>query len=420
MVAQAKSLLHRQIDLDDYLVGSTVVSVFMTVHLGKAGIDLYLGYPLLLLNLAILLKTNRLVMHANHAAALLMLACFGTFSAVLASSPLTALLAQFVGIAGFSIYYFCILSGFGVPLIRWLDLYARTAFFVAICSLFQWAVSRALHVGDGRLQGFYSEPSIYVFTMLPALGYFANVWLAQRRYGPEFLVVLFSFVCAGSSLGFLGILFIALLTMTRRMNAWQLILGTTLMALGVGVTYILSGNFRIRLNDTVMALASQDLGGTNASTFALLSNAYVAWRTLLDHPLTGVGLGGYQFVYEKYIGDVIGTDPQTLDLINLNMFDANSMILRVGAEFGLPGLVALFGSIILCARVKGERHRLIRDAILPYLLVRIGRLGAYFTMELYFFLGLYVLNYLESRRTARMDAAKPSPDTRSTPSPEPH
>jgi hypothetical protein len=57
---------------------------------------------------------------------------------------------------------------------------------------------------------------------------------------------------------------------------------------------------------------------------------------------------------------------------------------------------------------------------LPYLLVRIGRLGAYFTMELYFFLGLYVLNYLESRRTARMDAAKPSPDTRSTPSPEPH
>jgi hypothetical protein len=389
VVAQAKSLLHRQIDLDDYLVGSTVVSVFMTVHLGKAGIDLYLGYPLLLLNLAILLKTNRLVMHANHAAALLMLACFGTFSAVLASSPLTALLAQFVGIAGFSIYYFCILSGFGVPLIRWLDLYARTAFFVAICSLFQWAVSRALHVGDGRLQGFYSEPSIYVFTMLPALG-------------------------------FLGILFIALLTMTRRMNAWQLILGTTLMALGVGVTYILSGNFRIRLNDTVMALASQDLGGTNASTFALLSNAYVAWRTLLDHPLTGVGLGGYQFVYEKYIGDVIGTDPQTLDLINLNMFDANSMILRVGAEFGLPGLIALFGSIILCARVKGERHRLIRDAILPYLLVRIGRLGAYFTMELYFFLGLYVLNYLESRRTARMDAAKPSPDTRSTPSPEPH
>ncbi|HEY2010114.1 MAG TPA: O-antigen ligase family protein [Rhizomicrobium sp.] len=398
MVATTKSLLDRRIDFDDYLIWSTLASVFMMITIGRAGIDLYLGYPLLLLNLALLLKTNRLAIHPNHVIVLVVLAGFGTFSAVLASTPMPALLAQLAGITVFSIYYFTALTGFGVPLIRWMDNYARMGFFVAICGLLQWAVWRALHLGDGRLKDFYSEPAIYVFTMLPALGYFANVWLTQRRYGVELLVVLASFICAGSSLGFIGILFLAILAMIGRMKRWQIVLGTILLSLSTVATYMVSANFRLRINDTVTAMASQDLAGTNASTFALLSNAYVAWRTLLDHPLTGVGLGGYQFVYTQYIGDVIGTDPKTLDLINLNMFDANSMILRVGAEFGLPGLIALFGFVVVCAQVKDEQHRLIRNAILPYLLVRIGRLGAYFTMELYFFLGLYLLNYLESRR----------------------
>jgi len=34
---------------------------------------------------------------------------------------------------------------------------------------------------------------------------------------------------------------------------------------------------------------------------------------------------------------------------------------------------------------------------LPYLLIRMFRFGAWFSLELYFFVGLFVLNYLHSR-----------------------
>jgi len=34
---------------------------------------------------------------------------------------------------------------------------------------------------------------------------------------------------------------------------------------------------------------------------------------------------------------------------------------------------------------------------MPYMLIRMGRLGAWFSCELYFFVGLFLLNYLHSR-----------------------
>jgi hypothetical protein len=47
-----------------------------------------------------------------------------------------------------------------------------------------------------------------------------------------------------------------------------------------------------------------------------------------------------------------------------------------------------------CARVRGPEYVLIRNATLPYLIVRMTRMGHYFTVELYFFAGIYLLNYL--------------------------
>jgi hypothetical protein len=77
------------------------------------------------------------------------------------------------------------------------------------------------------------------------------------------------------------------------------------------------------------------------------------------------------------------------------------MFLRVAAELGLPGLCVLLGFLIICARVKGLDQLLIRNAILPYLLIRMGRGGHYFTVEFYFFVGMYLLNYMQSRTAAR-------------------
>jgi O-antigen ligase len=156
----------------------------------------------------------------------------------------------------------------------------------------------------------------------------------------------------------------------------------------------------VRANDTALAIAKQDLGGANASTFALLSNVYVTSQSFQAHPLTGVGIGGYANVYDAYIGTLSGPGLAFLHY-DLNRDDANSLFLRVAAELGIPGLLVLLGFIIVCARVGGPPYQTIRNAILPYLLIRMGRFGAYFSVELYFFVGLYLLNYMQSREARR-------------------
>jgi hypothetical protein len=111
-----------------------------------------------------------------------------------------------------------------------------------------------------------------------------------------------------------------------------------------------------------------------------------------------VGLGGYNYFYDNYISDLTGIQATFSGNLDLNRSDANSLILRTAAELGVPGLVTLFGFLILCGRVKGQSYQMIRNALLPYMIVRIWRFGAYFSVELYFFVGLYLLNYLSYRR----------------------
>jgi O-antigen ligase len=149
-----------------------------------------------------------------------------------------------------------------------------------------------------------------------------------------------------------------------------------------------------------MAIANQDLSGTNASTFALLSNVYVTGQSFLAHPLTGVGIGGYANAYDTYIGNLSGPGLDYLQN-SLNRDDANSLILRVAAELGPAGLLVLFGFLIVCARVRGQPYLTIRNALLPYMLIRMARFGAYFSVEVYFFVCLYILNYMQSRASHR-------------------
>ena len=90
-------------------------------------------------------------------------------------------------------------------------------------------------------------------------------------------------------------------------------------------------------------------------------------------------------------------------------------VLRVAAELGGVGLIALFGFLIVCAQVDGKPYRQIRNALLPYFLIRMSRFGAYFSMELYFFVGLYLLNYLDYRRQAAVAVPAARPDPPSAP-----
>ena len=254
--------------------------------------------------------------------------------------------------------------------------------------------------GEQRLKSIFREPSLFVYTTLPAMGFYINSWVTERRHGLETLIFLLAYVLADSALGFMGLLLIGAFTFIKRFTIWHVLAGFIVCGTLLAGLFFASENFRLRVTDTAVAASGDTMKQTNGSTVAFLSNLYVTGSTAIDHPVLGVGIGGYRTAYENYIGD-LGEESleNNKEIVGLNKDDANSLFLRVVAELGPFGLIALLGFLAVCANVEGKPYRQVRNALLPYFLVRMSRFGAYFSMELYFFVGLYLLNYLEYRRS---------------------
>jgi O-antigen ligase len=402
-------LAERPLALDQYLIYSTVLSVFLIVFMMRKGVDIFLGYPIVVVNTVILLIQNRLVMHRHHAAVVVAAALISFIASASAATPGMAIIAQVLGIVLFSTYFFSMLTNFGLSLPRWVQIYTHFALAIVILG-FVIYILRHLHLmpfgRETRLRSIYPEPSLFVYVTLPAFGIYANAYLRDRTHRLELWIFIIAYIFADSSLGFLGMLLVAFFAFLPRLSIAKM-MGFGLLAVSalVGLFFV-STNFRLRVVDTFLGLTTMNFGAVNASSFAFLSNGYVAIQTFLTHPLIGVGLGGYQYAYLKYV-PFLSADLNDPELITINMFDASSLFFRTAAEMGLIGLVALFGFLIICSRVRGDQHVDIRNAIMPYLLVRMSRYGAWFSLELYFFVGLFLLNYLHSR--AQYGSKPPGP-----------
>jgi hypothetical protein len=389
--------------VENWLLYSTIASLFMGTMLTHKGVDIFYGYPIVVLNTAILLALNRLVIHRNHAIFVGAVMLISLIAAKGSGTSVFSVAQQILGSLVFSVYYFSMLTTYGISVPRWMKLYTNAALLVGIWGIIDY-IARTLHIfnqtNQTRLHSILPEPSFFVYLTLPAVAVYVNAQLRSGGYRVELAIFALCYYLADSALGYIGLLFIAYFAFLPKLNFWRMC-GFVLLASGafVGLFYA-SGNFRQRVVDTFLGIVLLNLQHVNTTTYALLSNVYVTVKTFIKHPLIGVGIGGYANAYSNYASDpaLQSDDPQA---IGFNMYDASSLFLRVAAELGLVGLVALIGFLIVCARVKGPEHVAIRNALVPFFLIRMGRYGAYFSLDLYFFVGLYVLNYLHYRHKIR-------------------
>ena len=397
-----KVLADRQIAIGEYLVLSTVASIFLQQKIARGGADIFLGYPLIILNTLVLWALNRLYVHPKHIIVVAGLAVFSLVASRSAETPVEAIAAQILGISLMSVYYFSVLTGFNMSLSDWMAVYSRFAFAVAVFGILFFPFQHFVQDPGvaSRLHSIFSEPSFFVYLTLPAVGWYFNMWLNTRSFGLDLLVFAFSYALADSSLGFLGLGMMVLFTFASRLSVWKTIGVGTLGTLAFVGLFFASSNFRVRVLDMFFAVSSSNLAGSDESTFAVLSNAYVTFRSFMDHPLMGVGIGGYRFQYQHYIGDLSGIPKNFADL-DVNMFDASSMFMRSLAELGIFGPLALVAFLVICGVVRGTGHLGIRNALLPFFLVRMARYGSYFSLELFFFIAIYLLNFLEYRSNTR-------------------
>lgn len=395
-------------DLDRYLILSTSLSVFLWQVLYRGSINFYLGYVIILVNSFLLFASGELVVTRAHATFLFSIAALSLIAASITHNPMHATAAQIAGISLFSIYHYNVFNRTAVSLTRIIEIYSGWATLAAAWGYPVWLIYKLQGDTLYRFHSWFAEPSHYIYATLPAVSYWILKLKQDRRLPLPAALVLFSYVLADSSTGYLGIA-ITILLMAGSRSVKGVIIAVALIAVAAYGTYSLSANFRQRIDDTLKteiqseatSSATEQLQadnpsfGANATTFALISNGYVAWKAFLASPFIGNGLGTHAVSYEKYAPDIVS--PKFF-MYGLNQDDANSLFLRLASETGLAGLCIVTYLLVYFGRVKGKLHVLIRNAIVPYFALRLVRFGAYFSLENFFFIMIYGFNYIQSRR----------------------
>lgn len=388
---------------------STVITALTIASLFSGGIKVTLGFDLRLSYLfvilalgAILLLTERPVLPVKPFVVLavwLAFSCLATLS-VAPNLILAATVPQVIGIGFFAGFFLIFFANARHDPVSLFEIYVQYAIVVALLGL-PILVWTGLSEDFWRLQSIFAEPAHYATAMIPATAYA----LATARKAPLRAVILGGAMLLTFSLtGYIGIgLSLAFVVGRRWWARLLLALFGGLLLLGA---YAASPEIRMRIDDTARVAATADLAGANLSTYALLSNLWVAWSAFLEQPLVGGGLGSHRFSHEKHIGDLTGLGVLE-DYIDQNKHDANSLLVRTLSEQGLIGIIIILTFMWYFRTAYNSKHQIINSAILVYFILKLIRDGHYFTPEFYFMAVIFMMISNNYRLPDRLRKPRP-------------
>ncbi|CAL2080227.1 O-Antigen ligase [Tenacibaculum sp. 190524A05c] len=387
--------------LDKYLIYSSIFALFTEDFSFHYGIDLKLFYVIVLLNFAILSFTRKITIHKNLIIILGFFIIHGVVLYLWKHNHIKSLVAQIIGISISSIYYYNFLKKYGSS--KLFKVYSQFAFYIALLAIpmFYLGINP---FSKYRLNGILSEPAHYAAIMLPATYYFFR----EKKYLRLILIVLTIFL-SRSSIGFVGLALILVVPLLKTKffikYSWAVLI---LLLLG-GVYLKMEWNKPIdenkgnqlvrRLKETNKSLNAVATGKfekyTNLSSYAFLSNSFITKQIVSHNPL-GTGLGSYHHEYDKYYN--LLTPPDYLIQLKqskINRTDANSLFLRMTADFGLFSLLFFGYFIYRLIRVFSNENKIKEQSVSFYLLVKLIREGHYFPPEFYFFLLIFLKDFDE-------------------------
>jgi len=364
----------------------TIASLFAGGLKVTVGVDLRLSYLLVALAYgSILFLTPRPVLPVRPLGILAAWLAWN-IAATMVVAPgllLAATVPQVVGIAFFASFFLIFFANSQTDAVDLFETYVRVAVWVALLGL-PILVFTGLTDGFWRLRSLFAEPAHYASAMTPATAYA----LAKARLAPARAIVLGGAMLLTMSLtGFIGLGLTLAFVVGRR---WYT--RAALAAVGGALmfgAYVASPEIGKRIDDTARVAATSDFEGVNLSTYALLSNLYVAWSSFSEHPMVGGGLGSHKFSHERFIGKLDGLESFE-DYLEQNKQDANSLLARTLSEQGLVGLALLLLFLWHFRRSADPDNQVICTAILIYFFLKLIRDGHYFTPEFFFMVGIYI------------------------------
>jgi len=240
-----------------------------------------------------------------------------------------------------------------------------------------------------RATSITSEPAHLAYMLFP--GFFLSVLsilginklVLIKKY--QILIIVTAMIFSFSLVGYFSmIICLIYYIISSSFNKGKKILLVGLLTL-LFVTIIKNENIfdRIKLMQTeTFAITSN-----TKSQWALISNAYVAYSSLINNPL-GTGIQTHQLNYNKYISGIY-----SLGEFNVNTEDANSLYLRLISEFGIFGICAII-SFYLFFKIKDSTkspYRVLNTLALFFLFIYSIRMGGYLNPLFWFFVNITIV-----------------------------
>ncbi len=388
-----------KISAKKFLLYSSVFAIFTEAFFFNFIIDWKLLYLIIIVNFGLLIRMKKLKFNIWFILLLLAITIHGAICYTVIGIPYNYMFSQIVGLSIVGTYYYNALPLFKTQDI--IDIYGKMCVWVALAGYVLLYFN--YHDPMYRLQSIFKEPAHYAIVVIPACYYFM-----KRKEWVKFIIIFGTLLLSMSSLGYIGcglMLLIPNLTM-RRIGYFVAIL--PLIGIVFYHAYKELPFFAMRVDDTYEALNVVNTGKfpeeTNLSSYALISNMYIANRNFQNHPL-GSGIGSHHYMFtERYLA--VMRPPESMRIQRkhtTNSLDANSMFTRMFSDFGILGVIFIIYILYRTSDCFKGKHYM-AQAIFVYFLLKLIRDGHYFPPEFFFFIWLFYYLYKQEIQTSTVTA----------------
>jgi len=364
-----------------FILFSSVISIFSEAIMITKGIDLKFFYLVIIINLILLIFNKKLYFDVKHLSVILLIFVMGIISIYLKSNTFRLMLFQVIGISIVSVYYYNFFIYLQDQIVKAFKLYCKVSLYIAIIGILMIIYTYLTAGRLVRLESIMREPAHYVMVLHPAFFYYLRTYMLTRKNGISVLIIGASIILSFSSVGFIGLLIIILLL--YKLTFIRVMAASIFVTLGFYTVYNYVPDFKLRIDDTMRVIQTQNVKSVNTSTYAITSNFYVAYKAFKESPAIGKGIGSHPISHDKFIESIPGYE-YVFERKNhkLNSLDANSLLLRVLSELGIIGILGLVFFIVKFRLKKIDNiYGIISNACLIYFILKLFREGHYFSPE---------------------------------------
>ncbi len=200
-----------------------------------------------------------------------------------------------------------------------------------------------------RLTGPIGDPNFFAQLMVVAVPLAVDRAVREARLALRLVAGLAAASSAATVVltysrgGLLALVVVATLLIAAHRSRAVVMTAAIGLATLVSLTATLQGAYLARLASVAQVQGVVTGQPPDPSLQGRASEAYVALEMFRDHPLLGIGFGGYPAQYQRYAQE-LGSDPR------IEARESHSLFLEVAAESGLVGLTVIGLFLVVGAR----------------------------------------------------------------------